>query len=115
MPLPGGAVAYHDDLPAAVAEAEAAGGSRWVLADVARDYPPLLAAGARLDRCRDLRLAERILSRVEANPIRSTAPPCSLGSRRPGSTSAAAPARPDSRAWARCSRPSPPGRSWPPR
>jgi DNA polymerase-1 len=65
MPLPGGDVAYHEDLPAAVAAAEAAGGPRWVLADVARDYPPLLAAGVRLDRCRDLRLAERLLSRVE--------------------------------------------------
>ncbi|MDN3242737.1 bifunctional 3'-5' exonuclease/DNA polymerase [Glycomyces tritici] len=124
MPLPGGAVAYHPDLAAAVTAIEAdarqssnpSGGARevgeragtasgadgagagvaekervedrhadpdpggpgrpdfghghpdsprWVLADAAHDYPPLLQAGARLDRCRDLRLAERILSRVE--------------------------------------------------
>ncbi|MFC3494753.1 bifunctional 3'-5' exonuclease/DNA polymerase [Glycomyces rhizosphaerae] len=95
MPLPGGAVAYHADLAAAVtaleaevrnghgpesadtAAAEPSGSAgaahepgplpRWVLADAARDYPPLLEAGARLDRCRDLRLAERILSRVEGH------------------------------------------------
>ncbi|GAA2309814.1 bifunctional 3'-5' exonuclease/DNA polymerase [Glycomyces scopariae] len=67
MPLPGGAVAYHADLAAAVSEAEAAGAPRWVVADGARDYPPLLEAGARLGRMRDLRLAERILSRVEAH------------------------------------------------
>jgi DNA polymerase-1 len=93
MPLPGGAVAYHEDLAAAVtaieagalaagapsgaaavsrADADGTGGvaaglPRWVVADVARDYPPLMAAGARLDRCRDLRLAERILSRVEGH------------------------------------------------
>lgn len=89
MPLPGGAVAYHADLAAAVtaleaearsgdgADAEATGPTgaryepvirpRWVLTDTARDYPPLLEAEARLDRCRDLRLAERILSRVEGH------------------------------------------------
>ncbi len=92
MPLPGGAVEYHEDLAAAVTAIEAAAGvvaaggasagaptvsptaaragegpPRWVVADVARDYPPLMAAGARLDRCRDLRLAERILSRVEGH------------------------------------------------
>ncbi|MCC3763152.1 bifunctional 3'-5' exonuclease/DNA polymerase [Glycomyces sp. TRM65418] len=113
MPLPGGAVTYHEDLAAAVAAMErhgetpsgatgsehgahgsaamraagadaamAGGGAmraaddagasapespRWVVAEVSRDYPPLLAAGVRLDRCRDLRLAERILSRVEGH------------------------------------------------
>jgi DNA polymerase-1 len=67
MPLPGGAVTRHDDLAAAVtaAETETSEPIRWVLADTAHDYPPLMAAGARLDRCRDLRLAERILCRVE--------------------------------------------------
>nr|WP_255671792.1 bifunctional 3'-5' exonuclease/DNA polymerase [Glycomyces amatae] len=64
MPLPGGAVAYHEDLAAAVAAREDES-PRWVVAEAARDYPVLLEAGARLDRCRDLRLAERILSRVE--------------------------------------------------
>ncbi|NUQ90859.1 MAG: hypothetical protein HOQ43_20640, partial [Glycomyces artemisiae] len=67
MALPGGDPAYHRDLAAAVREAEAAGPLRWVVADVARDYPALMEAGARLDRARDLRLAERILSRVEAH------------------------------------------------
>lgn len=66
MPLPGGAVAHHRDLAAAIAAAEA-DRPRWVLADAARDYPPLMDAGARLDRCRDLRLSERILSRVEGH------------------------------------------------
>ncbi|WP_204745551.1 bifunctional 3'-5' exonuclease/DNA polymerase [Glycomyces paridis] len=66
MPLPGGAVAYHRDLAAAVKEAESGGERpRWVVADTAGDYPPLMDAGVRLDRCRDLRLAERVLSRVE--------------------------------------------------
>ncbi|MFB9662487.1 bifunctional 3'-5' exonuclease/DNA polymerase [Glycomyces mayteni] len=67
MALPGGAPAYHPDLAAAVRAAEAEAPPRWVAADLARDYPPLLEAGARLDRARDLRLAERILSRVEAH------------------------------------------------
>ncbi|WP_322632806.1 bifunctional 3'-5' exonuclease/DNA polymerase [Glycomyces albidus] len=67
MPLPGGAVTRHPDLAAAVRKAEAEEPPRWVVADAARDYPPLMAAGARLDRVRDLRLAERILSRVEAH------------------------------------------------
>jgi DNA polymerase-1 len=86
MPVPGGAVAYHQDLAAAVSAiedraragsagtgvggpgataSESTGRPRWVVADTSRDYPPLLTAGVRLDRCRDLRLAERILSRVE--------------------------------------------------
>jgi DNA polymerase-1 len=66
MPLPGGAARHHQDLAAAVAAAEASGEApRWVVADAALVYPPLLEAGARLDRCRDLRLAERILCRVE--------------------------------------------------
>jgi DNA polymerase I len=74
MSLPGGAVAYHQDLAAAVAafEGDRAGAPRWVVAEASRDYPPLLEAGARLDRCRDLRLAERILARVEGRepPVR---------------------------------------------
>ncbi|WP_199036535.1 bifunctional 3'-5' exonuclease/DNA polymerase [Glycomyces salinus] len=65
MSLPGGEMRHHSDLAEAVASAEADQAPRWVLADTARDYPPLLAAGARLCRGRDLRLAERILSRVE--------------------------------------------------
>ncbi|GAB3651362.1 bifunctional 3'-5' exonuclease/DNA polymerase [Glycomyces tarimensis] len=65
MPLPGGPVSYHGDLAAAVAAIEAKSAPRWVLADASRQYPALLEAGARLDRCRDLRLSERILSRAE--------------------------------------------------
>ncbi|SDD05090.1 DNA polymerase-1 [Glycomyces harbinensis] len=66
-PLPGGDPAHHRDLAAAVAayEGDPAGAPRWVVAEAARDYPPLLEAGVRLDRCRDLRLSERILARVE--------------------------------------------------
>jgi len=69
MPLPGGAAAHHDDLAAAVQAVETGPdpSPRWVVADGARDYPLLLQAGARLDRCRDLRLAERILSRVDGH------------------------------------------------
>lgn len=52
-----------DDLPAAVAERERADAPRWVLDDTARRYPPLLAAGARLERCHDLRLCHAILRR----------------------------------------------------
>ncbi len=65
MPLPGGEAARHDDLAAAVARMEAASAPRWVLEDTSRDYPPLLEAGARLDRGWDLRASERILCRVE--------------------------------------------------
>ncbi len=65
MELPGGPVRRHGDLAAAVAETEADAAPRWVVADSARDYARLLEAGVRLGRCRDLRLAERILSRVE--------------------------------------------------
>lgn len=65
MPLPGGAATRHDDLAAAVARIEAEAAPRWVLSDTAAEYPPLLEAGARLDRCRDLWLSERIISRAE--------------------------------------------------
>ncbi|GAB3232914.1 bifunctional 3'-5' exonuclease/DNA polymerase [Glycomyces halotolerans] len=72
MRLPGGPVAYHEDLAEAVARIEAECSPRWVLADASRDYPPLLDAGARLDRCRDLRLSERILARVEGREAPET-------------------------------------------
>ena len=51
------------DLPAAVAAREAAGSVRWVWDDTARRYPPLLAAGVRVERCHDLRLAHALLRR----------------------------------------------------
>src|SRR5690554_6045392 len=52
-----------DDLPAVVAEREATERPRWVLDDTARRYPPLLAAGVRVERCHDLRLCHAILRR----------------------------------------------------
>lgn len=48
------------DLAPWVAEREAAH-PRWVWGDTARWYPPLLAAGVRIERCVDLRLCRRIL------------------------------------------------------
>lgn len=45
----------------AVVAAREAEHPRWVLDDVALRYPPLLAAGVRLDRCHDLRLCHAIL------------------------------------------------------
>ena len=47
------------DLPAYVAERGTA--ARWVWDDTARWYPPLLAAGVRVERCHDLRLARQVL------------------------------------------------------
>ncbi|KRE92703.1 3'-5' exonuclease [Nocardioides sp. Soil774] len=57
-----------DDLPSLVGEREAGPGPapRWVWDDTARWYPPLLAAGVRVTRCHDLRLARRILRRAPA-------------------------------------------------
>ncbi|WP_067433304.1 bifunctional 3'-5' exonuclease/DNA polymerase [Nocardioides jensenii] len=39
---------------------------RWVWDDTARWYPPLLAAGVRVERCHDLRLGHRLLRRAPA-------------------------------------------------
>ncbi|MEV7431811.1 bifunctional 3'-5' exonuclease/DNA polymerase [Nocardioides sp. NPDC092400] len=58
------------DLAAYVAEREAAAGPRWVWDDTARWYPPLLAAGVRVERCHDLRLARRVLRRAPAVDVR---------------------------------------------
>jgi DNA polymerase-1 len=44
-----------------VARREAQDAPRWVWADSAQWYPPLLAAGVRVGRCHDLRLRHRIL------------------------------------------------------
>ena len=51
------------DLAAAVARYESPAGSgvRWVWRSGAQDYPPLLRAGARVARCHDVALAERVL------------------------------------------------------
>jgi DNA polymerase-1 len=67
MALPGGRPVRHADVAAAVAAMEREDAPRWVFADAARDYARLAEAGVRLDRCRDLRLSERILSRVEGH------------------------------------------------
>ncbi|MET0788676.1 MAG: bifunctional 3'-5' exonuclease/DNA polymerase [Cellulomonas sp.] len=51
-----------EDLTAAVREREA-DRPRWVWDDTSRRYPPLLAAGVRVERCHDLRLCHAILRR----------------------------------------------------
>ena len=53
------------DLPAYVAEREP-DRPRWVWDDTARWYPPLLAAGVRVERCHDLRLGHHLLRRAPA-------------------------------------------------
>ncbi len=52
-------------LPAHVAEREG-DRPRWVWDDTARWYPPLLAAGVRVERCHDLRLGHHLLRRAPA-------------------------------------------------
>lgn len=80
------AVVAAGDLPAAVARREADDGPRWVWDDTARRYPALLAAGVRVRRCHDLRLAHAILrrsarcagsvlARADAGPWDAPAPP----------------------------------------
>ena len=53
------------DLPAYVGAREA-DAPRWVWDDTARWYPPLLAAGVRVERCHDLRLGHHLLRRAPA-------------------------------------------------
>jgi DNA polymerase-1 len=53
------------DLPAYVSAREGAA-PRWVWDDTARWYPSLLAAGVRVERCHDLRLARAVLRRAPA-------------------------------------------------
>ncbi|MCW2792023.1 MAG: polymerase family protein [Nocardioides sp.] len=53
------------DLPAYVSEREVTT-PRWVWDDTARWYPPLLAAGVRVERCHDLRLGHQLLRRAPA-------------------------------------------------
>ena len=53
------------DLPAYV-RAREADAPRWVWDDTARWYPPLLAAGVRVERCHDLRLGHHLLRRAPA-------------------------------------------------
>lgn len=55
------------ELPSYVAEREReADAPRWIWDDTARWYPPLLAAGVRVARCHDLRLAHHLLRRAPA-------------------------------------------------
>ncbi|MET0448750.1 MAG: hypothetical protein ABW004_10095, partial [Aeromicrobium sp.] len=55
------------ELPALVARREAEDDRpRWVWDDTARWYPDLLAAGVRVQRCHDLRLAHHLLRRAPA-------------------------------------------------
>ncbi len=51
---------------AAYVEARELDGPRWVWDDTARWYPPLLAAGVRVERCHDLRLGHHLLRRAPA-------------------------------------------------
>ena len=53
------------DLPAYV-RAREVDAPRWVWDDTARWYPPLLAAGVRVERCHDLRLGHHLLRRAPA-------------------------------------------------
>jgi DNA polymerase family A len=53
------------DLAAYVRQREAEA-PRWVWDDTARWYPPLLAAGVRVERCHDLRLCHHLLRRAPA-------------------------------------------------
>ncbi len=65
-----------DALPGVVREREADGHPRWVWDDTTRRYPPLLAAGVRVDRCHDLRLCHAVLRRstYSASSVLATAP-----------------------------------------
>lgn len=54
---------------------------RWVWTDTAQWYPLLLAAGVRVERCHDLRLADAILAGIAQRP-----PRVSWGGRAPSST-----------------------------
>ncbi|WP_439565808.1 bifunctional 3'-5' exonuclease/DNA polymerase [Microcella sp.] len=56
-------------LAAAVAEREAEH-PRWVWTDTAQWYPPLLAAGVRIERCHDLALVDAILAGIAGRPPR---------------------------------------------
>ncbi|KIH99992.1 3'-5' exonuclease [Streptomonospora alba] len=65
-PGPDGAVRRADDLAAAVAEHERGAADRgtpvrWIVADTAHFYPPLLERGVRIARCHDIALVEALL------------------------------------------------------
>ncbi len=62
-----------DDLAAAVGEIERRDSPRWVLADVAAAYPPLVRAGVRLARCHDVTATEALLLGLEGDAAGSAA------------------------------------------
>ncbi|MFD3444565.1 bifunctional 3'-5' exonuclease/DNA polymerase [Microbacteriaceae bacterium 4G12] len=70
-------VVAHAELPGVVRELEARQRPRWVWDDTAGWYPPLLAAGVRVDRSHDLRLCHAILrqSELTAESRLAAAPP----------------------------------------
>lgn len=57
------ALVRETELAAAVADREAQH-PRWVWTDTAQWYPPLLAAGVRIERCHDLRLVDILLAGI---------------------------------------------------
>jgi DNA polymerase-1 len=57
------------DLPSYV-RAREVDAPRWVWDDTARWYPPLLAAGVRVERCHDLRLGHHLLRQAPAVDVR---------------------------------------------
>ncbi|GAA4285845.1 bifunctional 3'-5' exonuclease/DNA polymerase [Georgenia daeguensis] len=63
----GGDVVAAADLPGRVRRLEEDHRPRWVWADTATTYPPLLRAGVRVERCQDLRLCHVILRNAAAS------------------------------------------------
>ncbi|QDB79986.1 bifunctional 3'-5' exonuclease/DNA polymerase [Georgenia wutianyii] len=61
---PAASLVPTEELPARVAELEAASHPRWVWSDTAATYARLLRAGVRVERCFDLRLCRTILRRA---------------------------------------------------
>ncbi|MDD9206084.1 bifunctional 3'-5' exonuclease/DNA polymerase, partial [Georgenia sp. 10Sc9-8] len=76
LPEGAGTTVTPEELPARVAELEDQH-PRWVWADTAVSYPPLLRAGVRVARCHDLRLCHTILrhARLTEGSALATAPP----------------------------------------
>jgi DNA polymerase-1 len=58
---PAGPVVVVDHLAPAVSARESGGQPRWLWSSTAETYPPLLRAGARVERCHDVELTEALL------------------------------------------------------
>ena len=69
-----------------VADLERSASPRWILADVAAGYPPLLRAGVRLARCHDLAATEALLLAAEGDAAGAAA----ITAARAGAATAAA-------------------------